>query len=1142
MRPRPWRAWGLWLTLILFLPAILSAQGVVVETVAAASAPEKAGARAGDVFHAWTRPAYPPLHPEPASGTLETPFTWQWMEIEQAPRGLIELRGERQGEPLVIHVPVGLWEAQVRPVLPAVLEDLYLRGKELVDGEQVAEGVLCWRRMAEHADAGGDWRLQAWIWLRIAIAWDRVGDFEQAELAYEAALRESRDALSRSAVLDTMGASFGNHQRLDEAEASHRCALALKEATWGESLQVARSRNGLGWTAYLRGDQTAVRKQQDLLAAAQEQIEGALAIQERLAPGGVAVARSLHDLGAVALQRGDLNTAAIHLNKSLSISTRLQPASPAMAATLFNLARLATREGALDQAQHLYQQALLVMRKVAQPSPLMASILHGLGRVALARGDLALAEDYLQRALSLKSKREPEGLSVTSMLDDLGGIAKLRGDLDSAEEYFKRSLRLRSRLAPGSRYVARSLGLLSILAKERGDLETAERYLQEFLSIYGQSTLENQAIGLSLANLGDIALERGDLAAAEDYYQRSLAIRRKLVVNKVGESLYNLGEVAVRRGDLKAAESYLQEALASDARSPLRNWPRASLLQTLANVFRQTGRLQQAVRYADLSIAALETQIGQLGGSLETQGRFRGQRGDVYRDALRLHLELGHPHEAFHLLERFRAQAFLALLAERDLTFAAALSPELARERRGLAASYDRNELRLAELDPEKDEKAIEALQREQVELRRRRDEIAGEIRLSTPRLATLQNSRALSFEQVRAALDPGTVMLSWSIGQEQSHLFILAPGRELRVETLEVGREALEKDVDRFRQLIDQTRAGTGLGAEGLGWFSRRLYRLLIEPAEPWIAAGERIVLVPDGPLHHLPFAALIRKDGRHLVEWQPLSTVLSGTVFAELKKQRRDADAGAEPSSRQWVAFGDPWFPPRLADSQPEEIGEVRLRAFSRRAQLRWQRLPQSRREVEGIAALFPSDRRLTYLDREASEERAKAVGREARIVHFATHGYVDDRSPFDSGLMLSIPEELAEGRDNGLLQVWEVFESVRLDADLVVLSACETGLGEIRGGEGIIGLTRAFQYAGARAVLASLWRVEDEATAELMQRFYRHLRAGKAKDEALRAAQLELIRRPLQVPDGRGGWRERNAAGPYFWAALQLVGDAY
>jgi CHAT domain-containing protein len=350
-----------------------------------------------------------------------------------------------------------------------------------------------------------------------------------------------------------------------------------------------------------------------------------------------------------------------------------------------------------------------------------------------------------------------------------------------------------------------------------------------------------------------------------------------------------------------------------------------------------------------------------------------------------------------------------------------------------------------------------------------------------------------------------------------------------------------LTEDIGRLRQLIDQAQAGSGLGAQGLSWFSRRLYERLVEPAEKWIEPGDRIVLVPDGPLHLLPFAALIRKDGRYLVGWKPLSTVLSGTVFAEPKKQRRGGPVSAtEPSSRQWVAFGDPWFPPQLAQSRPENIEEFRLRSFSTRARLRWKRLPESRREVEEIAELFPADRRQTYVDRAALEERVKEIGKDARILHFATHAFVDDRSPFDSGLVLSIPEELAEGRDNGLLQVWEIFESVRLDADLVVLSACETGLGEIRGGEGMIGLTRAFQYAGARSVLASLWRVEDEATAELMQRFYHHLLAGKAKDEALRAAQLELIQRPLKVPDGRGGWTQRNAAAPYFWAALQLVGD--
>ena len=1127
-----------WLVLVFFLPSsTLSAQGIVIEAVATASALEKAGVREGDVFRAWTRLANSPANPETASGRLESPFDWLWVEIEQAPRGLVELRGERQGEPLVLQVPIGLWEASVRPVLPAELENLYRRGKELVDKEQVEEGVTCWQQVAERAGDDGDWRLQAWVWLRIANAW-HVSQAEKAETAYEAALRASRDPLSRITVLEYMSGNFRDQERLEEAEAIYRSAFELSNATWGESLQLARSRQNLGQIFLMRSFRAAATEQRNqLMAAAKEQIEGALAISERWAPGGVGVAQCLDDLGLIVYHQGDPNKAATCFDKSISLSALLQPVSQHMANALLHRGSMSLLKGEFAKAQALSQQALSAMDRDTFSGSLMEVILTTLGGVTQLRGDLVGAEDYLRRALLLQSKRVPESLNTSNLLDSLGFVALERVDLDSAQEYFERSLQIRLRMAPGTRFVALSLSLLGNVAKERGDLKSAERYFRESLVLCEQAMESDDLIDNNLTGLAEIARERGDLAAVENYYHRSLKYKQRTTSKVI---LLSLAETALQLGRLKEAESYLRGYLGSDDKSPSTDWKHTVAFQGLANVLRRMGRLQEAARYADLSIESLEAQIDKLGGSQETKGKFRGRHGDIYRNALRLQLEMGRPQEAFHLLERFRAQAFLTLLAERDLSFAGDLSPGLDEERRRLAASYDSNQLQLAALDPEKDREAIEGLQREQVQLRRRRDEIAVEMRRTAPRLAALQNPQALTFEQVRMALDPGTVMLSYSTGKEQAHLFIVTPGGELHVKTLDVGRQALEKDVDRYRQLIDQTRTGSTLGAQGLDWFSRRLYNLLVEPAEKWIAAGDRIVLVPDGPLHLLPFAALTRKDGRHLVEWKPLSTVLSGTVFAELKKQRRDVIAAAEPTLWHWVGFGDPWFPPRLAEGRPEDIGEARLRSISTRAQLQWKRLPQSRREVEEIAALFPPDRRQTYLDREASEERAKTVGKGARIVHFATHAYVDDRSPFDSGLVLSIPEELAEGRDNGLLQVWEIFESLRLDADLVVLSACETGIGEIRGGEGIIGLTRAFQYAGARSVLASLWRVEDEATAELMQRFYRHLRSGKAKDEALRAAQLELIRSPLRVPDGRGGWTKRNAAAPYFWAALQLVGD--
>jgi CHAT domain-containing protein len=151
----------------------------------------------------------------------------------------------------------------------------------------------------------------------------------------------------------------------------------------------------------------------------------------------------------------------------------------------------------------------------------------------------------------------------------------------------------------------------------------------------------------------------------------------------------------------------------------------------------------------------------------------------------------------------------------------------------------------------------------------------------------------------------------------------------------------------------------------------------------------------------------------------------------------------------------------------------------------------LPASRKEVEGIARLYGT-RAVAYLGDQATEDRAKTIGKGARYLHFASHGLLDERFPLNSALALTIPERPAEGQANGLLQAWEIFEQMRIDADLVTLSACETGLGKELAGEGLVGLTRAFQYAGARTVLASLWSVGDESTAELMARFYDRLQA--------------------------------------------------
>ena len=310
------------------------------------------------------------------------------------------------------------------------------------------------------------------------------------------------------------------------------------------------------------------------------------------------------------------------------------------------------------------------------------------------------------------------------------------------------------------------------------------------------------------------------------------------------------------------------------------------------------------------------------------------------------------------------------------------------------------------------------------------------------------------------------------------------------------------------FRGLIERGRDSSeiepALVAQG-----ERLYADLVKPAGRALDDAERILISPDGALHLLPFAALVRQRQplAFLAEWKPLPTVASASVYAEIKKTRREA----ADSAPRLAAFGDPAPAARVAPAGHD----------SARAGLR--PLPHSREEVERIAALFGAGAR-RYLGAAATEAQALSLGRDVRYVHFATHGLLDARSPLDSALVLAPPAAGQTG-DDGLLQAWEVRDRLRLDADLVALSACESGLGREATAEGLIGLARAFQHAGARSVLASLWAISDRSTARFMESFYVRLRSGAARDRALQEAQVASL---------------RQGAHPYHWAAFQLSGD--
>jgi CHAT domain-containing protein/Tfp pilus assembly protein PilF len=1155
--------------------------GVVVEEVSKGSAGERADIRAGDILLAWERSATPPANPENADGRFESAFDWMWLEIEQGPRGTVKVTGERDGRVVTFEVGLGSWGIAVRPRFNDVALNFYIAGNSAVAAKQLDQAVALWSEVLKSAEAASAAVL--WMNLRIGDTWREARRWKEADTYYVAAREGSeraRNVVAQGIVWDAMGSFFARQNKFADAEAAYLSAMIVRQNLWGESLSVARSLNNLGIVASSRGE----------LPTAETHHKRALAIREKLAPGSLDVAGSLNNLGFVAWNRGDLTAADAYHKRALAIQENLAPDSLDVARSLNNLGLVVQDRGELAMAESYYNRALAIREKLEPDTLSVSRILNNLGNIGLNRGELATAESYYMRALSIQEKLAPDGLDVARSLNNLANVVRDRGDLATAESHYKRALAIREKLAPDSVELARTLNRLGILSRIRGDLAAAEFYYNHALAIREKLAPDSLDVSDSLNNLGTVAHMRGDLATAETYYRRSLAIKQKLTRDSftVAQSLNNLGSVATDRGDLATAESHYKRALAIGEQMAPNSLELADFLRNLADVALKRGDLAKAEDYAKHSLAitaklapgssdeaetlyglgliyrksnqnrlaahhlrravgALEAQIGKLGGTQEVQSGFGAYFADYYRNYIDLLIESNQAAEAFHILERSRARTLLAMLAERDLVFTADLPEQIERERRRIAWEYDQTQAQLALLNPMKEQAQVEHLLNRTRELRESQSQIVEQIRRKSPWLASLQYPQALDLKGVQALLDPGTLLLSYSIGKEKSYLFALRSDAGVQVYMLPIGESQLREEIESFRRLIQRAH----LGSTDLKAPLKRgthLYDLLIQPAAKLIEKAQRVLFVPDGPLHVLPFAALVRgvdkkparvpRDWQYLVEWKPLHVVVSATVYSELRKGRQSR--AIKQTGKTLIAFGDPKYP---ASAHTEDEKELNRRDAVVRSMLtrgyRFKPLPATKSEVSAIAELYRKKAAI-YVGEAATEERAKRVAKEAKYLHFASHGVLDERFPLNSGLALTIPNEVKQGEDNGILQAWEIFEGVRIDADLVVLSACETALGKEMGGEGLVGLTRAFEYAGARSVVASLWSVADETTAALMKRFYGYLKAGRSKDTALRQAQLDLINGSISIPDPHGRATKLDASHPFYWAAFQVHGD--
>jgi CHAT domain-containing protein/Tfp pilus assembly protein PilF len=1131
----------IWLGLLLLTVLLADAvpdpgKGVIVANVTKNFEGEKVGFQPGDIILSWMR--------DGAKGGIESPFDFLQIEVEQKPRGPVVIEGLRGTEKHRWTLGPDVWGVQTRPELPDNLLSFYRECQALgKTGEAASSPEHC------RADAGANgspW-FAAWFALQAAEALANALQWQQSDKAYEQAVQFAHQAGPAIAaqLLNEWAAAYEVRGDLQNAEKRYQESLLECQKSESESFCVATGLNGLGSVARKRGD----------LAKAEEHSRHALAIEEKLAPGSLDVATSLNNLGNVAWARRDLTRAVEYHSRALDLRQRLVPAGLAVAASLNNLGMLAWQTDQADKAEEYQLKALEIRERLAPGSMDLAASFNNLATIAWDRGDLVRSERYYRRGLEIREKLAPDSPDLADILNNLGLVAWRRGELAQADQYFRRALRIEERHSVTTMEVANIFHNLAQVQGELGDWVAANKYDLKALQMRNKVAPGSLEVAASLNSLGECAEKQGNFREAEKYDKQALELERKL--NSYGLdtalTLNQLGDVAQANGDLAGAESLYRQALKIREEISPGSINHAESLASLARNTRLRGQLDTAAPLYDRALQAFESQAARLGGVEEARSGFRARHAAYYADYIELLFRQKQSALAFDVAERARAQSFLEMLSAGRIDVRQGVDAGLlSQERRLQQAINTKSGDRIDLLNSKHTQGQVTELNQEMEKLLGQYQQVEDQIRVSSPTYADLTRPQPLNAKQVQEELlDPNTLLLEYSLGEQHSHVWVLSQ-TSLAAYDLP-NRTTIEAAARRaYKLLVTQDPQGkTELNQKQARWdlAATRLSQMVLGPVAAQLHE-KRLLIVADGALQYIPFEALPLISNptapgarralllvKHEIVYLPSASVLA---------MLREAEKAKKAPSKAVAVLADPVFdkedvriaamrvPQRPAEPGPhntEDDDALSSGHFTRSAGdlglARFARLPFSRREADAILAVTPPGQGMEAVDFQASRATATDPAlAEYRVVHFATHGLLDSKNPELSGLVLSMLDE-AGNFQNGFLDLQDIY-NLNLRADLVVLSACETALGKEIRGEGLIGLTRGFMYAGASRVLASLWKVDDVATAELMRRFYGAMeREGLRPAAALRRAQLEM-------------WQQKRWNMPYYWAGFQLQGE--
>lgn len=757
------------------------------------------------------------------------------------------------------------------------------------------------------------------------------------------------------------------------------------------------------------------------------------------------------------------------------------------------------------------------------------SVLYQLG---YTYDDLAEKQDALrcyEEALELAEEIGDTGTRINT-LNSLGHLYVSLGHWEKAVQHLEQALEL-SRNSPNAQTEAAALNNLALVYEKLDPLK-ARGYYERALA-RGREAGDREIQAKATGNLALLDLEAGNPSGAIELCRGAMVLTDG---DPASEShlRFVMGKAWRRLGDLESSRRELKAAL-QISRDRQDRVHTAKMIEQLARTEIQAGELLQARKLLEEGIELLESIRAEVVQE-ELRATFLASRQDAYRLHIetlmamhRAHPDQGHDAEALQASEQARARALLDILVQGAADVREGADPALIeKERRLLAQIEDLERRRLSLLGKGIDSPEVRETAAQLADALEEHGRVEAELRVSSPRYAALTQPRPASVEDIRKeVLDGKALLLEYALGEERSYLWAVTPD-SLRAFELP-ARLKIEEAARRWygALVVHPSEEGYPKAVEEARKAADELSAILLGPVQGMLS-GQPLLVVGDGALQYLPFGAL-PIGGAPLIARHEVVSLPSASALAVLRREV----AGRPPAPKTLAVLADPVF--RLEDVRMPRTArrgiQDGLRASERASEIDPRKLPRlqfSKSEAEAIVALVPEpQQRLKALGFEAT--RAVATGGELaqyRMVHIATHGLIDSRRPELSSLVLSLINEKGEPQ-NGFLRLHDIY-NLELQADLVVLSACETALGQEIRGEGLVGLTRGFMYAGASRVLASLWSVDDRATSELMKSFYHHMISRRLSPAAaLREAQVEMSKDPR--------W-----SSPYYWAGFSLQGE--